>query len=87
MTKTILVKFGEHARAIYFNESRGLQVDPTSIAINARAERIAREDKISFSEALMRARREVREGIRARPDFDNHWVEIEFEDGTVRQEA
>lgn len=81
----IVVKFGEHAKPIYFNESGNLRVDPTSIAISERAERIMKEDNVSFGEALTRARREVAEGVRTRPDFNNQWVEIDFEGGTVSQ--
>ena len=85
MVKKIIVKFGERTRAIYFNESGCLQVDPASVAVNARAEQIARTESVSFGEALMRARRETPELAGAQPHFDNRWVEIEFVNDAAAQ--
>jgi len=99
----VTVTFGEGTKVLHFNETRGVRVDPRSVAISARAEQIVRDDKLCFGEALRKARRELPEGRvrRMEPNgglsFDeamrtgranwSDWVEIEFGDILVRRSA
>src|SRR5450755_2428512 len=62
--KEIVYKFGGRTKALRFSESGNLGVDPKSIELSERAKEIAREDKVSFGEALNRARSEMAGGVR-----------------------
>lgn len=50
------------SKVIKFNEARGVALDTSSIVMNERAEEIMAEEKISFGEALKKARREMPDG-------------------------
>ena len=62
-----IVEFGERpapahsgpGKMVKFNESRGIELDAHSVALNSRADEIASEKKISFGEALKLARQEI----------------------------
>ncbi len=53
---------GPQFREARFNGCRRVGVDPCSVKIDARAKAIAKEESISFGEALMRARHEIEDG-------------------------
>jgi hypothetical protein len=46
-------------KVIHFNESKGVALDVASVALNERAEQIAKDQKISFAEALPLAAQEL----------------------------
>lgn len=66
----LVVRTGKNrSKVIRFNETRNVQIDPSSLAINNRAEEIVSESngKITFGEALIQARKEFPEGAAAMP--------------------
>jgi hypothetical protein len=50
---------GPKGKVVHFNEAKGLQVDPASVALSERADEIATTEKIPFGDALKKARREM----------------------------
>jgi hypothetical protein len=78
--KEIVYTFGEQKKVLRFNESGAVTVNAGSIALSECAEKIAREENMSFGEALKKARRALAERAEAsgrKPDFDSRYVVIE----------
>jgi hypothetical protein len=94
--REIKYKFAGEEKVFRFSESGSLRVDLMSIGICERAKQITVQDKISFGEALKKARREVAAdphfaetngfsaGTTNFADWDNGYVEISFDQAMTR---
>jgi hypothetical protein len=94
--KEFRYQFAGREKVFRFAESGQLGVDPLSVGICERAKQITAQEKISFGEALKKARREVTAdphfsetngftfGTTNFADWDNGYVEITFDQAVAR---